>query len=130
MTLLRACLAAFALNLSTSLAFAELAPEDLTRIDAPGEYRLLSSDGAVIGLTDGISVQEDRVRMFLRARGGSIFSVRGGGKDIVVTTYATSLSLNGSDLVLNVTTQRIKNRANMSFTDDSSPIEILLLNRR
>ena len=126
MTPLRACLVALTLTLMPIGAQAELSAQELTRIDAPGTWRLLSSDGAVIGLSDGVTVQDGRVRLFLRPRGGSIFARGTSGKDIVVTTYDTLLTLHGGDLVLDATAQRIKNRANMSFTDDSSPIEVLV----
>ena len=126
----RTLVAATLLALPVQTAYADLTPQDISTIQVQKAIRLLTSDGAVIGLTDGFSVQNDRARLFLRARGGSIFSVGGGGKDIVVTTYTDKLTLRGDDLVLDATKQSVKNSASMSFTDDSSPIEILLLGRR
>lgn len=118
------------LALQVQTARADLTTEDISSIQVRKELRLLSSDGAVIGIADGISVRDGRARLFLRARGGSIFKVGGGGKDIVVTTYTDKLTLRGNDLILDDTKQRIRNGANMSFTDDSSPIEIVLFSRR
>lgn len=123
---LRNCLSVFALTLMSVPAQAELSAADAASIEVTKGLRLLSSDGAVIGLADDISVNKDRVRLFLYARGGSIFAVGGGGKDIVVQTKTNLLTLQGSDLIIDADAQRVKNVANMSFTDDSSPIEIFL----
>ncbi|MEQ3711188.1 MAG: hypothetical protein ABNH38_20915 [Tateyamaria sp.] len=126
MALLRTCLAVFALTVLALPAQAELSTSDAASIEATKGLRLLSSDGAVIGVADGISVNNDRVYMFLLAKGGSIFAVRSGGKDIVVQTKTRLLTLQGNDLILDASAQQIRNEANMSFTDDSSPIEIVL----
>ncbi len=119
-----------ALVFTAPLAMAELTVADRQTISTQNGLRVVSSDGAVIGLTDGVSFQKDRTRLYLLARGGSIFRIGGGGKDIVVTTYTDTLSLRGSDIVLNADKQRVRNKANGSFTDDSAPFEILLLDRR
>ena len=129
MSLLRACLAVFTLTAFMWPAHAELSKSDAQTIESTKGLRVLNSDGAVIGLADGISVNKDRVRMYLLAKGGSIFAVGGGGKDIVVTTKTRSLTLQGTDLILDGSAEKIKNQANMSFTDDSSPIEIVWFTR-
>lgn len=126
----RTLFAAVLLALPVQSAHADLTPGDISVIQIQKGLRVLSSDGAVIGVADGISVRNDRARLFLRARGGSIFKVGGGGKDIVVTTYTDKLTLRGNDLVLDANKQKVRNGANMSFTDDSSPIEIVLFGRR
>ncbi|MEL6807383.1 MAG: hypothetical protein AAFO97_06350 [Pseudomonadota bacterium] len=129
MPFLRTCLAVFALSVTTLPTQAELSASEAASIEVTKGLRLLSSDGAVIGLADDVSVNKDRVSLFLYARGGSIFAVGGGGKDIVVKTKTGLLTLQGNDLIIDASAQRIKNKANMSFTDDSSPIEILLFDR-
>ncbi|MEO9575076.1 MAG: hypothetical protein ABJ263_17115 [Tateyamaria sp.] len=126
MAFLRTCLAVFALNMAALPSQAELSKSEAASIEITKGLRLLSADGAVIGVADGISVNNDRVYLFLLAQGGSIFAVRAGGKDIVVQTKTKLLTLRDSDLILDVSAQQIRNVANMSFTDDSSPIEILL----
>lgn len=126
---LRTLVASALMALSAQTARADLTPQDISTIQVQKGLRILSSDGAVIGVADGISVQDDRVRLFLRARGGSIFAVGGGGKDIVVRTYTDNLTLRDNDLVLDANKQRVKNGATMSMTDDSSPIEIVLMQR-
>ena len=126
MAFLRTCLAVFAFILTAFPSQAELSTADAAAIEAKKGLRLLSADGAVIGVADGISVNNDRVYMFLLAKGGSIFAVGGGGKDIVVQTKTDLLTLQGNDLILDASAKLIRNVANMSFTDDSSPIEIVL----
>jgi len=126
MAFLRTCLAVFALIATSLPSQAELSAADAATIEVKKGLRLLSADGAVIGVADGISVNNDRVYMFLLAKGGSIFAVRAGGKDIVVQTKTDLLTLQGNDLILDASAKLIRNVANMSFTDDSSPIEIVL----
>ena len=126
MAFLRTCLAVLALTVTALPAQAELSASEAASIEVSKGLRILSSDGAVIGVADGISVNNDRVYLFLLAKGGSIFAVRAGGKDIVVQTKTNLLTLQGNDLILDASAQLIRNVANMSFTDDSSPIEIFL----
>ncbi|WP_299653787.1 hypothetical protein [uncultured Tateyamaria sp.] len=116
------------LALPASIAQADLSSADITALSNNSKVRVLSSDGAVLGTGDGISFQGDRARLFLKTRGGNIFR-RTGGKDIVVTTLTEQLTLRGNDLIMDANAERIKIRANKSFTDDSSPITVLLINR-
>lgn len=114
--------------LSTGDAKADLSPADIDKLSSNAKGRVLSSDGAILGTIDGISFQGDRARLFVLTRGGNIFR-RTGGKDIVVTTQTNKLTLRGTDLVMDADAQRVRIKANKSFTDDSSPITILLLGR-
>jgi len=113
---------------STVGALADLTPTDINALSGNAKLRVLSSDGAVLGVTDGIRFQGDRVRLFLLTRGGNIFR-RTGGKDIVLTTRPDKLTLRGNELIMDADAQRVRVKANKSFTDDSSPITILLLGR-
>lgn len=113
---------------STGDANADLSPADIDKLSNNAKGRVLSSDGAILGTMDGISFQGDRARLFVLTRGGNIFR-RTGGKDIVVTTQTNKLTLRGTDLVMDADAQRVRIKANKSFTDDSSPITILLLGR-
>ncbi|WP_299552617.1 hypothetical protein [uncultured Tateyamaria sp.] len=120
--------AAAVATLTASGAQADLTPTDIDALSGNAKVRVLSSDGAILGVTDGISFQGDRARLFVLTRGGNIFR-RTGGKDIVVTTMTNKLTLKGQDLIMDADAQRVRIKANKSFTDDSSPITILLLGR-
>lgn len=109
------------------VAQADLSQADIGVLSNNAKPLVLSSDGAVLGTVDGISFSGDRARLFLKTRGGNIF-VRTGGKDIVLTTLTDKLTLRGNQLVMDADAQRVRIKANKSFTDDSSPITILLIN--
>ncbi|WP_299148469.1 hypothetical protein [uncultured Tateyamaria sp.] len=120
---------AAALALTTPAAQAELSPSDINALNGKSGFRVLSSDGVVVGVSNGIKINTDRTRMFLRPRGGRVF-LPSGGKDIVITVLTSQLTLRGGDLVLDADKQRLRTKAKKSFTDDSSPIEVILLNPR
>lgn len=124
---LTALLTAAALALTATTATADLSPADVSTLSQRAKLPVLSSDGAVLGTLDGISFNGDRARLSVRTKGGNIFR-RTAGKDIVVTTRAALLTLQGSQLIMDANKQRIQVKANKSFTDDSAPITILLLN--
>ncbi|MBY5932305.1 hypothetical protein KUV51_04770 [Tateyamaria omphalii] len=105
---------------------ADLSSADVTALSNGPKGRVLASDGAVLGTIDGVSISGDRAKLFVLTRGGNIFR-RTGGKDIVVTTTPAKLTRQGNDLVMDADAQRVRIKANKSFTDDSSPITILLL---
>lgn len=107
---------------------ADLSAADITALSSGTKGRVLASDGAILGTIDGFSVSGDRAKLFVLTRGGNIFR-RTGGKDIVVTTATDLLTRRGNDLVMDADAQRVRIKANKSFTDDSSPITILLLDR-
>ena len=122
-----ALLTAIALTLPAT-AQADLSSADISALSNGPKGRVLASDGAILGTIDGVSVSGDRAKLFVLTRGGNIFR-RTGGKDIVVTTRTDKLTRRGSDLVMDADAQRVRIKANTSFTDDSSPITILLLDR-
>ncbi|MEM6372604.1 MAG: hypothetical protein AAF727_07475 [Pseudomonadota bacterium] len=128
-TAIRTLVAALFIGVPFHGAKAELSAQETVIIQEKKGLRLVTSDGAVVGTADGVSVRDGRVRFYLLAKAGSIFSVGGGGKDVVVRTYTTNLTLRGADVIIDATEQRVKNKANMSFTDDSAPIEINLFTR-
>ncbi|KIC48554.1 hypothetical protein [Tateyamaria sp. ANG-S1] len=108
------------------IGHAELSADDISALSSAPKGLVLASDGAVLGTIDGLRISGDRARLFVQTRGGNIFR-RTGGKDIVVTTTPAQLTRQGNNLVMEADTQRIRIKANKSFTDDSSPITILLL---
>ncbi|APX11701.1 hypothetical protein [Tateyamaria omphalii] len=107
-------------------AQADLSAADITALSNGSKGRVLASDGAVLGTIDGLNFSGDRAKLFVLTRGGNIFR-RTGGKDIVVTTTQGQLTRQGSDLIMDADAQRVRIKANKSFTDDSSPITILLI---
>ena len=109
-------------------AQADLSTADITALSNGAKGRVLSADGAILGTIDGVSFSGERARLFVLTRGGNIFR-RTGGKDIVVTTETSQLTRRGNDLIMDADAQRVRIKANKSFTDDSSPITILLLDR-
>ncbi|MEL7163880.1 MAG: hypothetical protein AAGL96_00290 [Pseudomonadota bacterium] len=108
-------------------ARAELSSADLSVLSKPVRMIVRSLDGQALGTMEGFSASGDRARLFLSTKGGTIF-VRTGGKNIRLTTRPDKLTLQAGELVMDTTAQNIRNAANMSFTDDSSPISIILVN--
>ncbi|MEM6758346.1 MAG: hypothetical protein AAF601_02600 [Pseudomonadota bacterium] len=108
-------------------AHADLSSAEVSILSQPNRTIVRSSDGEVLGTMEGFRASGDRARLFLSTKQGTIFK-RTGGKDIRVTTRPNKLTLRGGELVMDATAQRIRNTANMSFTDDSSPITIVLTN--
>ncbi|MEL7091744.1 MAG: hypothetical protein AAFN94_08425 [Pseudomonadota bacterium] len=113
--------------ISPNLVHADLTAADVSVLSEPVRMIVRSADGEVLGTMEGFSAKGDRARLFLTTRGQTIFP-RTGGKDIRVTTRPDQLTLQNGELVMDATAQRIRNTANMSFTDDSSPITIVLVN--
>lgn len=107
-------------------ARAELTDAQQAALEEARDLRVFASDGAFVGVTNGISVQDGRVRLFIVPRQGSIFRFSG-GKDVVVTTLPRKLTQRSTDLILNADTTRLRIKASGSFTDDSAPLTILLL---
>ena len=120
-------LTALSLGLSATALHADLSPQDISTLTGKFKPQVHTSDGLVLGTIDGIRFNGDRARLYLLTRGGTVFR-RTGGKDIVVTTRTDKLTLKGSALVLDDVALKVRIKANKSFTDDSSPITILLLN--
>ena len=118
-----------ALSRAAAEAQAELSPAEVQAINGKSGLRVLSSDGVVVGTSNGINIDKERTRMFLRSSGGRVF-FPSGGKEIIITVLTNQLTLRGNDLVLDADKQRLRNKAKKSFTDDSSPIEVILLSPR
>lgn len=124
-----ATLAATALlSVSATFAQADLSPADITAVDGKSGIRVYSSDGDFVGLTNGLRVSGNRTRLFLLPRSGSIFRRR--GRDIIITTTTDQLTLRGSDLVLDASTQRLRVKVQKTASGQTGALTILLLNRR
>lgn len=126
MTGLFRTLAVGLLILGAAPAQAELTQAQLDAIDGKSGVRVFASDARFVGVTNGISIQDGRVRLVIVPKAGSIFR-NAGGKDVIVTTLPRKLTLRGSDLFLDADTTRLRVKGSGSFTDDSAPLTILLL---
>ncbi|GGX57618.1 hypothetical protein GCM10007385_28160 [Tateyamaria omphalii] len=126
MTLVKSTLAALTFGLTATVAQATLSPSDIAAIDGKSGIRVYSSDGDFVGLTNGLRIYQDRTRLFLIPRAGSIFRLR--SKDVVVTTKTDKLSLRDGNIVIDAATQRLRNKARSSSSDGDGTVTILLLN--
>ncbi|MCB4379174.1 hypothetical protein FZX02_01655, partial [Synechococcus sp. MU1644] len=116
MTLVKSTLTALTLGLSATVAHADLSPSDIAAIDGKSGIRVYSSDGDFVGLTNGLRINQDRTRLFLVPRAGSIFRLR--GKDVIVTTKTDLLTLQDGNIVIDADTQRLRIKARSSSSDD------------
>ncbi|WP_299741870.1 hypothetical protein [uncultured Tateyamaria sp.] len=126
MTFIKSTLTALTLGLSATVAHADLSPSDIAAIDGKSGIRVYSSDGDFVGLTNGLRINQDRTRLFLVPRAGSIFRLR--GKDVIVTTKTDLLTLQDGNIVIDADTQRLRIKARSSSSDDDGIVTILLLN--
>ncbi|WP_299687026.1 hypothetical protein [uncultured Tateyamaria sp.] len=110
----------------TTQASAELSTAERDLLRQSRNAPVLTSDGALVGETDGGSVTADRIRLFLDAVPGSVFSRL--GKPIVLNTNATDITLINDAWVLSSDRLRVRTRANFVQTEDA-PITINLPRR-
>jgi len=104
---------------------ADLSASDIQAIDGKSGLRVFSADGSFLGLTNGITANPDRTRLFVVPRSGSLFRFR--GKDIVITANTSLVSLRGSDLIVEATDQRLRRTAKTSNSSSFDPVRIYLL---
>ncbi|WP_415920809.1 hypothetical protein [Tateyamaria sp. SN6-1] len=105
---------------------AELSAEERDLLKASRNAPVLTSDGVLIGETDGGSVGSDKVRLFLDPVPGSEFSRL--GKPLVLNTVPDAITLVNGAWVLSSDRQRVRVRANFVQTEDA-PITINLPRR-
>ncbi|WP_299687030.1 hypothetical protein [uncultured Tateyamaria sp.] len=115
------------LTLPAGMAAAELSQSDIATITGQSGLRVVTSDGDFVGVSNGVRVGSRHTRLFLFNRTGSVFRFR--GRDVVITTSADQLSLRDGVLVLDATTQRLRNKAQTPASDSSGPITIFLPRR-
>lgn len=125
-TILRA--AAAALVLTTGVAQADLSAADKSRIDGKSGLLVRTSDGAYIGITNGLYFEGDRIRMFIIPNSGSKFRPK--VDSVTLTTYTTKLTLRGADLFLDASRQKLRAATPSKDPDDSDVLEVTLLGRR
>lgn len=121
---------AVALVLTAGLAQAELSNTDKEQIDGKSGLRVFTSDGAFIGVTNGLYFfQGDRIRLFVLNKVGS--SIRTITDDLHVTTRTSKVTRNGSDLILSASKTQFRNAiAPRLFAGDDGPRDVVLLGRR
>ncbi|MEP1355018.1 MAG: hypothetical protein ABJX32_21365 [Tateyamaria sp.] len=121
---------ALAFILTAGIAQAELSDSDKDQIAGKIGLRVFTSDGAFIGVTNGLYfIRDDRVRLFVLNKAGSSF--RPLSDDLNVTTFTDKVTFNGSDLILDESKQLFRNAIPPRFfADDDGPREVVLLSRR
>ncbi|MBY5932302.1 hypothetical protein KUV51_04755 [Tateyamaria omphalii] len=124
-TTLKAFTMAAAFTLAATGSQADLSAEDIAAFDGKSGVRVYSSDGDFVGVTNGLRVSGERVRLFLLPRSGSIFRLR--GRDVIVTTKTDLISRRGNDLVLDADTLRLRIKAQNPASDQDGALTILLL---
>ncbi|MEO9573845.1 MAG: hypothetical protein ABJ263_14105 [Tateyamaria sp.] len=121
---------ALAIIMTASFAQAELSDADKDQIAGKSGLRVFTSDGAFVGVTNGLFFfRDDRMRLFVLNKVGSSF--RPISDDLNVTTYTDKVTLNGTDLILDESKQRFRNAIPPKFfRDDDGPRDVVLLSRR
>ncbi len=125
-SLIKSAMIALFLAVPATQGSAELTSAEALQVEKLRGVQVLSSDGGVVGLIEGASISPSRAALFLRSANGSFLRYR--GKDVVILTQASEISLQGNSVVLNSTSQRIKTRAT-KFKADDDMIEINLPRR-
>ena len=120
---------ALAIILTAGIAQADLSDADKDQIAGKSGLRVFTSDGAFVGVTNGLYFRGDRIRLFVVNKVGASF--RPVSDDLNVTTFSDKVTLNGSDLILDVSKQRFRNAIPPKmFRDDDGPRDVVLLSRR
>ena len=123
---LKSTVLAATLALPATISHADLTAAEAVQLEKLRGVPVVSVDGALVGTIDGASVQGDRASIFLRPSQGSLFRLR--GKDVVIRTPTSEISLQANAIVLNSDAQRIKIKVTKLKKDDDM-IDILLPRR-
>ncbi|WP_299042395.1 hypothetical protein [uncultured Tateyamaria sp.] len=107
--LVQLTIATIALGLSTIAAQADLTVSEAAQVEKLRYTPVLSSDGALVGLIEGASISGDKASLFLKPASSDI--LRRNGKDIIIRTNTTELTLQGNRIILNANAQRVRTKA-------------------
>ena len=119
---------ALAIILTAGIAQADLSEADKDQIAGKIGLRVFTSDGAFIGVTNGLYFRGDRIRIFVLNKAGSSF--RPITDDLNVTTFTDKVTLVESDLILDESKQRFRSAIPPRFFyDDDGPRDVVLLTR-
>ncbi|MBY5932304.1 hypothetical protein KUV51_04765 [Tateyamaria omphalii] len=121
--LTKRALATLALGLAATTAQADLTASQAAQVEKLRGTAVYSSDGALVGLMEGASISGDRASLFLKPGSGDI--LRRSGKDIIIRTNTTELSLQGTQLFLSANAQRVRTKAKV-FKEDDDQITVHL----
>ncbi|MEO0666881.1 MAG: hypothetical protein AAFZ99_03105 [Pseudomonadota bacterium] len=127
MTFFKATAAALMMSVTATVAAADLSAADIQAIEGKSGIRVFTADGDFLGVSNGIRVGSRNTKLFLFNRSGSVFRFR--GRDVVITTPADQLTLRGNDLVLEASTQRVRNKAQSPASDSAGAITVFLPRR-
>jgi len=119
---------ALAAAMPAAAAHADLTEADLAAISGKSGLQVFASDGAYVGVTNGVTVKEDRTRLFVIPRRNSIF--RRTGRDVTITTFNDRITRRGDELILDADGPTMRLRATRVVVDDDSPISVVLLGRK
>lgn len=125
-TILRTLAAAIKLSVPATFAHADLSAADIAAIDGKSGIRVFSSDTAFVGITNGLSIREDRVRLFVVPRAGSISRFR--GRDVIITTKTNLLTLRNGDLFLDADERRLRVKVQNPASNEDGALTIILFN--
>ncbi|KIC48553.1 hypothetical protein [Tateyamaria sp. ANG-S1] len=109
-------IATLALSLTAATAHADLTARDAAQVEKLRGTAVISSDGALVGLIEGASISGDRASLFLKPGSGDI--LRRSGKDIIIRTNTTELTLQGTQIILNANAQRVRTKAKVIKDND------------
>lgn len=107
--LVQLTVATIALSLTALTAQADLTANEAAQVKKLRFTPVLSSDGALVGLIEGASISGDKASLFLKPASGDI--LRRNGKEIVIRTNTTELTLQGDKIILNANAQRVRTKA-------------------
>ena len=116
-TLITASMTALIVTVASPAADAAGRSPVLMQSGITAEKRIVSSDGQVVGTmqTSPILIG-DKVRFFVRSRGGQTFGRY--SKDVIIDVDLDRLTVQGNTVVLPETEQKIFNRAQVPAVDD------------
>ncbi|MEL7091743.1 MAG: hypothetical protein AAFN94_08420 [Pseudomonadota bacterium] len=117
-------LAALALVLTTSPLWAGLTESQTTLVEKSIGTKVLTSDGAVIGTTNGARISATRARIYVKSNAGSILRPRGATATLIADP--STLTLTDAGLVVPVDRQFIRTADGNFFPDDEGALLIVL----
>lgn len=109
-------LAAATLGLTVTAGHADLTAAEVAIVEKLRHTAVLSSDGRLVGLIEGASISGDKASLFLKP--GSSDVLRRNGKNIIIRTNTTELTLQNNQIILNANTQRVRTKATVLKEDD------------
>ncbi|MEL7163879.1 MAG: hypothetical protein AAGL96_00285 [Pseudomonadota bacterium] len=117
-------IAVFALTLAASPVWAGLTDLQTTQVEKSIGTRVLTSDGAIIGKTNGARISQSKARIFIEYTSGAI--VRPRGATLTLVADPDTLTLTDAGLIVPVDRQYIRTADGNFFPEDEGQILIVL----